>query len=246
MRCMRPAVVLGAYLVGLVVTAPATLLDAGLQSASDGRLRLAEAQGTLWSGAGLIEVRDAGGRIGIAKSFVWRFQPQSLLRGYLVCDVALDNATRPLTLTLSFSGIEFAAADIDLPAMALGLAMPKLAPLGLSGEVSLHVERLLIGRKGMQGNASLHWRSAASALTPVAPLGDYELRLDSQGTTTHALLSTLKGPLQLNGKGAWSNDTPPDFLVTAQVSRQYQQQLVPLLRLIAIERGEGSFEVPLK
>ncbi len=246
MRWIPLAVGFGAYLIGLAATAPATLVDAALQGASNGRLRLAEAQGSLWSGAGQIEIRDTDGRIGIAKSLAWRFLPLSLLHGHLVCEVALDRASRYLPVMISLSGIEVADADVDLPAAALGLAVPKLMPLGLGGEVSLHVERLFIGRNGLHGNTTLQWRAAASALTPVAPLGDYELRLEFEGTSTHALLRTLQGPLQLDGKGTWPKGAPPQFPVTARVSWQHQQQLVPLLRLIAVERGEGSFELPLK
>lgn len=87
------AIGLGAYALALIATAPATLADAGLQGASDGRLRLADAQGTLWSGTGQIEVRDAGGRTGVAKSLAWRVAPESLLRGRLVCELGLEQAT---------------------------------------------------------------------------------------------------------------------------------------------------------
>ena len=58
------------YAVAVIATAPATLIDTGLQRTSDGRLRLAEAQGTLWSGSGQIEVRDSGGRIEIGRAHV--------------------------------------------------------------------------------------------------------------------------------------------------------------------------------
>lgn len=246
MRWRPLAVGLGAYLIGLAATAPATLVDAGLQRASDGKLRLAEAQGTLWSGAGQIEIRAADGRVGIAKSIAWRFLPLFLLRGQLVCEIALDQASRNFPVKLSFTGLEFANVDIDLPAMALGLAMPKLAALSLSGDVSLHVDQLLIVRNGAHGNAILQWHGAGSALTTVAPLGDYELRVEFEGTSTRAALHTLQGPLQLDGKGAWSNDVAPDFPVAAHVSRQYQQQLVPLLQLVAVDHGEGNFVMSLR
>ena len=55
------------FALALAALAPATLIDARLERASGGRLRLAEAQGSLWSGAGWIEIRNADGRAGVAK-----------------------------------------------------------------------------------------------------------------------------------------------------------------------------------
>ncbi|HEV8259156.1 MAG TPA: type II secretion system protein N [Burkholderiales bacterium] len=239
------AIGLFVYALAVIATAPATLIDAGLQRTSDGRLRLAEAQGPLWSGSGQIEVRDSGGRIGVAKNVAWRFLPESLLRGHLVCEVGLDQSAKRFPVTISLSRIELANADISLPAKVLGLGVPKLAPLGLTGDVLLHVASLTIERKEMRGNATLQWRDAGSVLAPISPLGDYELRLDGEGATVHAYLRTIQGPLRLEGKGSWANGNHPVFLATARVPAQHQQQLAPLLRLIAVDRGEGSFELQL-
>ena len=240
------AIGLGAYAFALIATAPATLVDAGLRRASDGRLRLAEAQGTLWSGTGQLEIRDAGGRTGVAKTLDWRVVPGSLLRGHLVCEVGLDQAAKRFPVTISVSRIELANADISLPAAVLGLGVPKLAPLGLTGNVLVHVTTLSIGRSATRGGATLQWRSAGSALTPVSPLGDYELRIEGEGPVIRATLRTLQGPLQLDGKGSWTRGDSPAFLSIARVPAQHQQQLAPLLRLIAVERGDGSFELQLK
>lgn len=234
------------YALGVIVTAPATLIDGGLQRISHGKLRLVEAQGTLWSGSGQIEIRDSGGRTGVAKSFAWRILPQSLLRGQLICEIKLEQAAKSFPVTISLSGVELANADISLPATALGLGVPKLAPLGLTGDIALHVTGLSIGRKQMQGNITLQWRNAGSAFTPISPLGDYELKLDTDGATVRVLLRTMQGPLQLDGKGTWANGGNPDFLAIARVPQQHQQQLSPLLRLIAVERGAGNFELQYK
>jgi general secretion pathway protein N len=239
------AIGLFVYAVAAIATAPARLVDASLQRASNGRLRLAEAQGTLWSGSGQIEIRDTGGRTGVAKSLAWRVVPASMLRGRLVCEVELDQSTKRFPVTISLSRIELANADISLPASALGLGVPKLAPLGLTGDVLIHVASLSIARNGMEGNATLQWRVAGSTLTPVSPLGDYEVRLDGEGMMLHAFLRTISGPLRLEGKGSWTHGASPTFLAMARVSPQHQQQLAPLLRQIAVERGKGSFELQL-
>lgn len=237
---------LGAYALGLIATAPATLLDAGLRQASEGRLRLAEARGTLWSGTGQIEIRHASRRTGVARNIAWRALPAQLLRGRLAYEVALDHAAKRFPVTMSVSRLEFADADVNLPAAALALVVPRLAPLELTGELLLHVNRLAVSRGTAQGSATLQWRSAGSALTPVSPLGDFELRLEGDGSALRASLRTLKGPLQLDGGGSWTGGSNLEFLGTARVPPQHQQQLSPLLRLIAVDRGDGSFALQLK
>jgi general secretion pathway protein N len=236
---------LGAYALGLIATAPASLIDARLEEASEGRLRLAEAHGTLWSGTGQIEMRDRMRQSGIAKSITWQVLPAYLLRGQLRCEIGLDLASKRFPVTISRTRIEVADADINLPAAALGLALPKLAPLGLTGEALLHVARLSFGRSAIQGNATLQWRSAGSAFTRVSPLGDYELRLEGEGAAVRASLRTLQGPLQLDGQGSWTSGGGPVFVGTARVPPQQRQQLEPLLRMIAVEREEGRFELQL-
>lgn len=235
----------GAYFLGLIAAAPATLVDAGLRQVSEGRLRLAEARGTLWSGTGRIEFLDAERRFGVAQSLAWRVLPESLWRGRLVCELDLGQAARPFAMTASFSGVEFTNAEADLPAAVLGIAVPALAPLGLGGEVSLRAQSFSIGRRGVRGNATLQWRTAGSALTPLFPLGDYELRLDGENSALHPSLRTLRGPLWLEGKGGRGNNGKPAFVVTARVPSQHRQQLAPLMRLFAIERGEDSFELQI-
>lgn len=236
---------LSAYALGLIATAPATLIDARLAQASAGGLRLAEARGTLWSGTGQIEIRDANRSSGIAKSIAWRIRPAYLLRGKLRYEVALDHAPMRFPVTISPSRIEVADADINLPAAALGLGAPKLAPLGLTGDMLLHVARLAFGRDSIQGNATLQWRGAGSAFTRISPLGDYELRLEGDGAAVRASLRTLQGPLQLDGQGSWAAGRNPVFRGNARVPPPQQQQLAPLLRMIAVERGEGRFELIL-
>jgi general secretion pathway protein N len=237
---------LGAYAMSLIATAPATLIDAVLKETSNGRLRLAEAQGTIWSGAGQIEIRDADARNGVAKNLEWRVLPESLLRGHLVCEVVLDQTAKPFQVALSLSRLELAETDIDLPAAVLSVAAPKLAPLRLTGNARLHIATLALGRSDVRGIATLQWLAAGSALTPVSPLGDYELRIEGDGIAVHASLRTLRGPLQLDGSGAWTQGRNPVFHATARVPLQQQQQLAPLLRLIAVERSEGFFELELK
>jgi general secretion pathway protein N len=234
-----------AYAVAIVAGAPVTLVDAGLERLSQGRLRVIGAQGRLWSGSGQIELRDASGRAGMVKDLSWSMRPLSLLRGQLACDIEFDHSGKPVPVVISPSRVELASASINLPAAAIGLGVPKLLPLGLTGDLSVQVTGLSIGREDVRGKATLQWQHAGSVFTSISPLGDYELELEAKGKAAQLLLRTLRGVLQLDGKGSWQAGERPDFVASAQVAPQHRQQLDPLLRLIAIERGAGRFELRL-
>jgi len=245
-RWSQWAIGLGVYAAVLAVQAPATLVDGGLKQATNGRLRLAQAQGTIWAGAGLIEIRDAGGRNAIAKEIAWHILPESLWRARLVCEVELDRPAQRFPVTVSISKFDIADAEINLPAAALEFAEPRLKPLRLSGDLQLHASNLSIGRDGMVGNVTLQWRAAGSDFSPVSPIGSYELRLDGRGNSVQATLSTLQGPLQLDGSGSWTSGRSTELKATVRVPPPYREQLTPLLRIISVQRDEGLFELQLK
>jgi general secretion pathway protein N len=236
----------GAYILIIIATMPATLADVVLQRVSAGKLRLAEARGTLWSGAGQLEIIDAGGQAGIARNIAWHALPGSLLHGRLVCEVELASGAPRFAVMVFPTRIEVMDADIGVPATVLGIAVPKLAPFGLGGDLLIHVTHLAIGGNGAQGNATVQWRAATSTHAPVSPLGDYELRFENSGTLTAVTLRTLAGALQIDGSGSWANGASPAFSATARVEPQYREQLAPFLRMIAVERGTGDFDLQLK
>ena len=234
-----------AYAVCLLVLAPATLLDAGLAHASHGRLRIAEARGTLWSGTGQLEILDAAGRGGIERNLSWNFQPQSVLGGQLGFLVDAGQGSKRFPLTVSIWRIQIVGADFVLPAAALGIAAPRLAVVEPTGDLRVHIATLSLVDGAILGNGIVEWRAAGSSLTSVAPLGDYELRFQGSAGGLHASLRTVKGLLQLEGTGSRGKTGPPLFFATARVGPEHQLQLAPLLRLIGIERVKGNFTLQL-
>lgn len=235
-----------AFCAALILLLPAAVLDAGLKRASDGKLRLVESSGTLWSGRGQIELRDDNGMTGVAQAAAWHCSRWSVLALHLKCDMSLERSPQRFPITVSLFGLRVQRADISMPAAVLGLGVPSLAPLGLGGDVAIHIDDATLRNQTFDGRVVVQWRGARSKLTPVAPLGNFELTLDGHNGAPRAVLRTLQGPLQIDGKDVVANDGSRMFRATLLVPPPLRAQLVPLLRLIAVERSPGAFEFEVK
>ena len=234
-------VVLGAYLAFLIVLAPASLLDGPLRDATAGRLRLVQARGTLWSGDGQVEFRNPGARSVAGMALSWSLQPRALWRGRLDYAAYIDHVAKAFPVRLSPRGVELSDVELALPASVLGVAAPRLAPLGLGGDLAIHIAKFARANDALTADAVVTWKDASSAVTTIAPLGTYALRINSTGEALRASLHTRSGPLQLEGSGSWHGGQPPALALTARVDAEHHAQLAPLLRLIAVERGDGDF-----
>jgi general secretion pathway protein N len=250
----------------LIAQAPAVWLDRGLAQASQGRVRLAQAQGTVWHGQGrlvLVDLRDArqgqtdlGGRLDqprvgasvrdaralagltLPGEFFWRFLPRSLLQGRI--DLELRHSSQPKAVMLSagLSGILLQRGTLNLP----GLALERLGSPwnSLRPSASLHVrwEDWRLARGRAQGQLVLELSGVSSALTPVRPLGAYRGELVSSGEQAVVNLSTLAGPLHLEGSGRWSARAGLSLQASAWADPVEQDRLLPLLGLMG--RREGN------
>ncbi len=230
------------YLVSLAALAPARLLDAKLDEASAGHVRLVATTGTLWAGQGMAELRDQSGARRWAAPLAWRLRPGPLLLGRLDYQLATGADASLQALSVSRSRVELSGLDIRVPAASLAQGIPDMAPWGLAGELRLVSDRLGFGPGVAAGGMTLHWQAAGSALSPVSPLGDYALEVLGQEQGWQANLRTLAGPLQLSGQGAWRPGAPAQFEASAVVPPALRAELAPFLRLVASERGEGHFQ----
>jgi general secretion pathway protein N len=215
-------------LLALIVAAPARWLAAALQSATDGHLQLADAQGSIWSGdavlvltagSGAREARALPGRI------AWTLAPAGWglgLRLGLRHDCCLNGEwvarLKPgfgsLTAVIEPGAANGQAASRDWlgawpAALLVGLGTPwntlqpggalRVVPQGLSLE-------WVRGRFAMHGRLDVELRDFSSRLATLPRLGSYRFSVigDAQAGSARVELATLDGALQLSGSGSWS------------------------------------------
>lgn len=139
----------------------------------DAPLVLADAAGTLWNGAAWIALGPPGARRMLPQPLHWQWRWSSL-----TLELSHPWLQGPLRAGLGWDGVAVSAQSLRLPATvlpALGAPWNTLAP---EGTLEISWQALRLGAALPQAPlAELRWRDAATALSPVAPVGTYVLRV---------------------------------------------------------------------
>jgi general secretion pathway protein N len=205
-------------LVGAVLFAPASWLASAIASSSGGRLLLADARGTVWSGsavavlAGGPDSRDAAflpGRI------EWTLAPRWYGAELAARHDCCLNGTATVQIRPGLGRIRATLLPRtdwvgQWPSAWLGGLGTPWNTLQLGGSFRLLSPGVSIesveGRWRLEGRIDLALDGVSSRLTTLDTLGSYKVSLTGgNGTNSATLLSvtTTDGPLQLSGNGTW-------------------------------------------
>ncbi len=245
--------------VALIVWAPAAWLAGAVASATDQRLLLADAQGTVWRGSAVpVLTGGAGSRDASALPgrLQWRLSLQGTALAVRAEHACCINGELKLLLRPGFGRLR-----IELPppqgnagqtlgqwpaAWLAGLGTPwnTLQP---SGSLQLSSPGLVLenvqGRWRVDGRANLALNAFASRLSTLDVLGSYTLALAGATGSADAgatlNLATTSGALLLQGQGRW---VASKLRFTGQASAAPGSEAVlnNLLNIIGRRQGERS------
>ena len=257
-------------LLALVLFAPAAWLAGALASATEQRLVLADARGTVWNGnAVLVLTGGVGSRDASAlpDRLHWRLRPEGLGLQVRVSQPCCLNGELRLRLA---AGLE--RLHIELPAEAalagagpassgsralgqwpaswlVGLGTPwnTLQP---SGTLQISSPGLVLeqvqGRWRFSGRVELTLATLASRLSTLDSLGSYRLTLSGDaaaGEAAQLQLLTTEGALQLSGSGQLLGAGAASrlrFRGQASAAAGFEAALGNLLNIIGRRQGAAS------
>ncbi len=221
-------VVTVAALVGAALTvllmAPARWLAQGVDAATQGRLQLLNARGTVWQGHAQVLLTggpDSQDRAALPGTMAWQLRPSWLGAAPTGGPTALSGPAFSLALNAPCCTPQGLQLWLQPSWQGLGLAMAPHASewptewltglgapwntLQLQARLQLATPGLTLqlGPRGVtgQGLVTLDAVDAASRLSTLRPMGSY--RLQWQADTAALTLSTRQGALQLQGTGQW-------------------------------------------
>jgi general secretion pathway protein N len=231
-----------AVLLTILFFLPAAWIGPLVERQTAGRLTLGDAQGTLWRGSAFVGgAPGEGGAVTplLPGRFNWRLSPLVLL-GQVNMELANEGAlAQPVRVTGSWSQWQVSAGELLLPAEGLaGLGAP-LNTLAPSGKIRLSWNLLDIARQGnavaVNGRTVLSLTDMGARMSPIKPLGTYEMAMDWRGQQADLVLRTVRGALVLTGSGTLENGRLR-FSGQASAAQGYEDTLGNLLNLLGQRR----------
>lgn len=233
--------------LGLALAAALTVLPARwLTTLLPGHwpVALVDADGTVWSGTAALALGPEHNRRRLPEPLRWHWTFNNGPR----LELTHPWMDGPLLLALTPSGLAVSPRTLSLPASALAIADARLAAIGPEGRLSLRWPALLLSHTPPADGARLleaEWREAASALTPIRPLGHYTLTLTAKGNGNELLLNTRQGPLMLEGKGTVAPGFGLDFAGTARVDSAAGERVSAALQDVLAALGPRQNNVTM-
>lgn len=202
----RAALVAAGFLVLLAARFPASWASKALPPAS---FLLADTEGTLWSGKGVLWIKDDTARTGRPLAPVsWHFEPSGLLHLELRWRLQSGD-TSIATLYLGANKLGVRQLQTNLPAsLAATLSSGPVARFGWRGDIAISAPNWECNWQGQQctGSATLLWQGAATDLLPIREFGDYQLAANAQGGNIGMQWHTLRGEIQTRGQAQLSGN----------------------------------------
>lgn len=230
------------YSIFLTTTFPASWLAWGLNKFDNGVVSLKQPEGSIWHGKADLIVRYPHNSLIPLGRTEWRINPFWLMIGKLSIGFQAieDEIQASGTVQATFSSIQLHNTKLLIPAPAIAKIYAPAEIISPKGTISITTDAVKYDKEGLHGESKLTWLQAGSDMTSVQPLGDYELLLTANGATTDIKLVTLKGDLELSGKGSWqtTGNGQINFNGTAR-PRGKAAELEAILSLLGRDMGGG-------
>lgn len=231
-------VAFGLLLAAVAAFAPATLVDRSIESRTDGKLRVADAAGTIWNGSGVLTDARNTWRVPLR----WTIDARSLATDTHVATLApVAGASAPTgTIGVGRDTVTLRDLALDLPAQALAGALTPRGVVTLGGTVELRASEFTWRDAGSAGSLGIRWRDARLVAAGVAAdLGVVDLALAPQGNRLAGRIVNSGGDVRLDGTVTLGSDAA-SVDVTVAPTATASPNLSRALGVIGTPDGSGA------
>ena len=233
------------FLAASITMLPASVAARVLQHATNGQATLAATSGKAWNGRGDLLLKTGAKPI-VVRDCSWNVLGDRLWAGELAVRFTFggQDLSGQTTLARSMTTMAVRETRLNIAANLIAESIDRLRGWGAGGAVELAAERLELTGDAINGQADLFWRDATAIGFPT--LGDFRLQLKGTGRDPATIqLTTLRGPLQVNGRGQATPGKVLRFNGTARAENGAPDKVNLLVGALGPRGADGAYAFEL-
>ena len=235
---LRGALVAIALMAGVVLLAPAALLDHAVARLTQDSVHLVDAHGFWWRGSGVLATSDGRAHVPLA----WRVELAPLATGALVVNFVErgDDATPSGHVALRHGSVEVRALRFRVPAAMASAMVPALRAVSLGGEIALALPALAWRDGTLRGNGDATWQRARIVAAGLAlDLGRVSASMPPGGEAFGGTVRNAGGDVAIDGTFAQRTGALEAALVL-KLTDATPRPVRAMLPLLGASDGSGA------
>lgn len=223
------------FLASIVINTPAWIMGAMLEHYSANRVSTLNEQGSFWNGSALLQANDKVSKKTVPIIMVG-WQIKFGFKKFVTINLTASNQTIA-AISLTKNGIAVNNVNLALSLDQLTPFMGNLNTLNLSGSVRLSADNLLIGKK-MQGNVNLTLNNVGSGISPINPIGSYQVSIDLASQALEVSTTDSNSVISVTGTGSINS-----LILNSKVQPDKKEQLLQFMTMMGIPQADGSYQL---
>ncbi|MCL2871810.1 MAG: type II secretion system protein N [Betaproteobacteria bacterium] len=245
-KILKVVLTLVIIIAAFLFFAPASLLDRGLDRASQGKWRLAETHGTLWNGNGMLTYAQGT----VLAPLRWRFEPSALLGGAARWRLLAEDTTPSVSGVLTFSrqGLALDGLSLRTSAAVLQTMAPPEMVQAMEGALVIDIPSMKINEQNQEGRITGHWQNAQMVFQQLpVDLGNVSFDIDARQQGSQSTIKNEGGVVALDGNfqsDASGKPTHGTLKITPRPDAP--EALLRLLSSVGSPDAQGNYYLDMK
>ena len=221
------------FLSGIIINLPSWILSNAMNYYSGGKIKLYNETGNFWRGTGLLVIENKRLKVS-APLIVINWSLSLGFRRFVNVDFFMES-NKVADVYLNKDGLNLDKLKLSLSLDQVTQLVSIVGNLGLSGNLNLSTDHILITTKKSTGIFIATIDSLSSSMAPINPLGSYNINFDVSNSAV-TVSSKSGSTLDISGSG-----NAGSLSLKAIVDKDKQAQMSQFMTVLGMPNADGSY-----
>lgn len=225
------------FLYTTIKNIPTTFLTLLVNKYSQNKISIYNNSGTFWHGTGLIVVTNEKNKI-LAPLVLVNWDINFGFTKFIDVSFKVGN-NEIVNVYVDKNGINLVNLNLSLSVSQVSEIFGLIKNLGLSGNLNLKSKKINVTNNKLSGIFELSLDSLSSGISPINPLGNYDLLIDLEKNSIKVNTKN-NAILIVNGEGNFNS-----LVLNSHIENNKKEKMLQFMTMMGIPKADGSYQLKI-